>query len=69
MEKIVSDIGCGLVADPLNPQAIADAILWLLAHPVEAEIMGKRGQDAVIKKYNWNTESQELLDVYQSLVK
>ena len=67
--KIVSDIGCGLVADPLNPQAIADAILWLLAHPVEAEIMGKRGQDAVIKKYNWNTESQELLDVYQSLVK
>ena len=31
--------------------------------------MGKCGQDAVIKKYNWNTESQKLLDVYQSLVK
>ncbi len=67
--KIVSEIGCGLVVDPLNPQAIADAVQWLLAHPVEAELMGKRGQDAVIKKYNWHTEAQNLLDVYQSLVK
>jgi glycosyltransferase involved in cell wall biosynthesis len=67
--KIVSDIGCGLVVDPLDPQAIADAIQWLLAHPVEAELMGKRGQEAVIKKYNWNTEAQKLLGVYQSLVK
>ncbi len=67
--KIVSDIGCGLLVDPLDPQAIADAVRWLLAHPVEAELMGKRGQDAVINKYNWNTESRKLLGVYQSLVK
>ena len=67
--KIVSDIGCGLLVDPLNPQAIADAVQWLLAHPVEAELMGQRGQDAVINKYNWSTESQKLLGVYQSLVK
>jgi len=36
----------------LIPQAIADAVQWLLAHPAEAELMDKRGQDAVIKKYN-----------------
>lgn len=66
--KIVSDIGCGLLVDPLDPQAITDAVQWLLAHPVEAELMGKRGQNAVSNKYNWNTESQKLLDVYQSLV-
>lgn len=67
--KIVSNIGCGLLVDPLNPQAIADAIQWLLAHPVDAESMGKRGQIAVVERYNWDTEAQKLLDVYKGLVK
>jgi glycosyltransferase involved in cell wall biosynthesis len=66
--NIVEDIGCGLLVDPLEPQAIADAVQWLLAHPADAESMGKRGQGAVKNKYNWDTEAQKLLDVYQSLV-
>ena len=56
------------MVDPLDPQAIADAVQWLLAHPVDAESMGKRGQGAVKNKYNWDTEAQKLLGVYQSLV-
>lgn len=67
--QIISDIGCGLLVDPLDPRAISNAIQWLLDHPVDAETMGKRGQEAVGKRYNWDTEAQKLLDVYKRLVK
>ena len=50
--------GCGLVANPLDPPAIADAIEWLLTHPEEAEAMGKRGQEAVRNFYNWDNEAR-----------
>jgi glycosyltransferase involved in cell wall biosynthesis len=66
--KIVEDIGCGLLVDPLEPQAIADAVRWLLAHPIEAESMGKCGQIAVAEHYNWDMEAQKLLEVYKSLL-
>ncbi len=67
--KIVEGAGCGLVADPLDPHAIASAIEWLLTHPDEAEAMGKRGQEAVRKLYNWEHEAKALINFYERLLK
>lgn len=67
--KIVEGAGCGLVADPLDPHAIASAIEWLLTHPDEAEAMGKRGQGAVRKLYNWDHEAKALINFYERLLK
>ena len=67
--KIVERAGCGLVADPLDPHAIASAIEWLLTHPDEAEAMGKRGQEAVRKLYNWEHEAKALINFYERLIK
>ncbi len=67
--QIVEGAGCGLVANPLDPPAIADAIEWLLAHPEEAEAMGKRGQEAVRNFYNWDNEARVLLNFYERLLK
>ena len=66
--RIVEDAGCGLLADPLDPNAIAAAIQWLLEHEDEAEAMGRRGQRAVIEQYNWDVEAKKLLDFYHSLL-
>jgi len=66
--KIVERAGCGLVADPLDPHAIASAIEWLLTHPDEAEAMGKRGQEAVRKLYNWEIESKKLRAFYEKIL-
>jgi len=67
--KIVVNAGCGLLVDPLDPQAIADSIVYILEHPEEAEEMGKNGRKAVEEKYNWSREEKKLLGLYMDLLK
>jgi glycosyltransferase involved in cell wall biosynthesis len=64
--QIIQETGGGLVADPLDPAAIAHAVDYLLTHPGEAQAMGRRGRAAVIGRYHWETEAQKLLTLYAS---
>ena len=65
--RVVEQTHCGLLVDPLNPKAIAEAIQWLLEHPAEAEEMGERGQKAVREQYNWDAEAHKLLKFYERI--
>jgi glycosyltransferase involved in cell wall biosynthesis len=65
---IVDGAGCGLLVDPLEPKAIARAIQRLLEHPKESEAMGMRGLHAVQSQFNWHSEREKLLNLYQTLV-
>ena len=60
-------VDCGLVVDPLDPAAIAEAIQFLLTHPAEAESMGRRGREAVSSELNWDADSARLLSLYREL--
>ena len=66
---VIEDAGCGLLVDPQSPNAIAEAITWLLDNPREAEAMGKRGQEAVRSTYNWDTQAEKLLDLYDRVLR
>lgn len=65
--ELVGRSRCGLLVDPLDPMAIAQAIAWLLTHPEEAMAMGRRGQDAVLSHFNWEAEAGKLLTFYDRL--
>ncbi len=65
--RIVADAGCGLVVNPLDPQAIAAAVQHLLAHPADAAAMGRRGRAEVAARYNWDAEARKLLALYDTL--
>lgn len=65
--KFIQEGNCGVLVDPLNPVEVADAIVWLLQHPAEAEAMGMRGRALIREKYNWELESKTLLEVYARL--
>jgi glycosyltransferase involved in cell wall biosynthesis len=65
--QIVDKAGCGILVDPLDTLAIANAIQWIFDHPVEAEEMGRRGLAAVRSRYNWPYEEQKLLGFYSRL--
>lgn len=66
--KIIDDIGCGLLVDPMDPKEIADAIQWMLGHPIESEEMGKRGQEAIYERFNWGKEAEKLLSFYDKIL-
>ncbi len=51
-----------------EPEAYAKAIMSLIDDPQKAEEMGRNGKDLVFEKYNWNTEEQKLLKLYEGLL-
>lgn len=67
--EIVEDNQCGLTVDPLDTDAIAESVEYLLEHPREAKRMGENGNRAVELHYNWANESKKLIDLYRELIK
>ena len=60
--------GCCRFVDPLDPRAIADAILDLLTHPEKTEEMGRSGRQAVRERYSWESEARTLLSLYEDIL-
>jgi len=65
---IVNGNNCGLCVDPLSPKETASAIEHLISCPDEAKKMGHNGRRAVLEKYNWETESRKLIDLYERIL-
>lgn len=66
--EIIVGNDCGICVNPLDPDEIARAILWMADNPAAAERMGRNGRKAVEEKYHWEVESEKLLRVYASLL-
>ncbi|WP_284643841.1 glycosyltransferase family 4 protein [Paenibacillus silviterrae] len=66
-KTIVEENNCGICVDPSDEDAIAAAINWIVNNPEGAAIMGKNGRLAVENKYNWEIESNKLLNLYKEL--
>lgn len=66
--RLLEGVDCARFVDPMDPAAIADAMQWILNHPVEAAAMGDRGRRAVEARFNWETESTQLVDLYRRLM-
>ncbi|MEX2359668.1 MAG: glycosyltransferase family 4 protein [Gammaproteobacteria bacterium] len=66
--RIVTEADCGVLVDPLDPDAIAGAMAWILDNPREAEAMGKRGRAAAMAHYSWETEERKLVELYGKLL-
>lgn len=67
-KDVVEKYKCGICVDPLNPKDIAEAIEYIMTHPLEAKKMGENGKKAVIQKYNWSIEEEKLFSVYKGLL-
>jgi len=68
-KEIIEGNNCGICVNPLNPKEITKAIEYLIEHPEEAKRMGKNSRRAVLEKYNWEKESEKLLEIYKNILK
>ncbi|WP_415890269.1 glycosyltransferase family 4 protein [Neptuniibacter sp. SY11_33] len=68
LREIIEEYDCGIVVDPLDPQAIADAIDFFVNNPSRALEMGLNGRKAAEKIYNWGEEERKLLRFYEKLL-
>ncbi|MFV5688864.1 glycosyltransferase [Flavobacterium sp. ZT3R25] len=68
-KEVVEKNGCGICVNPRNINEIVDAINYLLNNPDIALQMGKNGREAIFREYNWGTQSQKLLSVYEKISK
>jgi glycosyltransferase involved in cell wall biosynthesis len=66
--EIVLEGETGLLVEPKNPKAFADAICWLLTHPREAQQMGKCGQERIRSHFSAERMAAQTLSLYHELL-
>jgi glycosyltransferase involved in cell wall biosynthesis len=65
--SIVEKRGCGRTFAPGEPEALAAAILDVLADPDRYAAMSAAGLAAVFERYGWDAEAAKLLQAYREL--
>lgn len=66
--RFVEETGCGVVADPRDPEAIARAIASVLSDPERALRMGEAGLRASAGPYSGSAETARLVAAYAELL-
>ncbi len=65
--ELIEDTGGGLLFEPENPQALADALRRYILDPQLHAEHGRIGQNAVHQRYNADTMAQRTLDLYRQV--
>lgn len=69
LTEIIGEGETGLLVPRDDPQAMANALAWLLAHREQAREMGKRGQERVDRHFSARKMAEETLSFYQDVLR
>jgi len=59
---------CGVLVDTSSPLQVANAIMDLLDMPEEAELLGRRGREAFLREYNWESEGEKFAGFIEAVL-
>ncbi len=68
MEKVVRDGTTGLLINPGDDAALADALLKLLRDPEGARLLGENAAKQSTEDYDWANVARSLIDTYSGLI-
>ncbi len=66
-KEVTERENCGLVVNPLDTEAAAEAIREIISNPETAKQMSENAFKASSDRYNWFSQEKLLLDFYKSL--
>ncbi len=69
VREVIEDGREGLLADPVNPQDLADKIRRLVDDPALRQEMGRRGREKVLASFTTETVTDQVIQVYRDVVK
>jgi len=56
----------GLLSPPGDPAGLADNIIWMLDHPREAQIMGRKARQKVLSDFSADTMIEQIENLYEN---
>jgi glycosyltransferase involved in cell wall biosynthesis len=65
---LVAPGATGLLAEPRDPDSVAEAVLWMLEHPAESAEMGRCGRDRVRTHFSPGVMCGALDELYSGLL-
>ena len=60
MERLLQKENCGVTANPLSSEDIADKLEWLIDHPKECRVMANNGRMAMENQYSWEKMEESM---------
>lgn len=69
LKRILNETGAGLTYESNNHSDLADKILTIYNDADLQSEMGKKGKEAVLKEYNWENTSKNLIALYENIKK
>jgi glycosyltransferase involved in cell wall biosynthesis len=67
LAETVSAAGCGVLVEPGNPTAIAQAIATLATSPDLAKAMGDKGRESAVREHSWKSRADDTAAVLRSI--
>lgn len=67
-KEVVIGSNAGFTVDPTSPEDIAEKLITLMQNPNLCKDFAESGYQNVMKTYNWENESQKLLNLYDDLL-
>ncbi len=68
-EVVGEHMKTGYLVPPRDPEALANAIDFLLDNPKLRKDMGKAARARVLKKFTWENAAREMVDVYGEVIR
>lgn len=66
--ELIEDTGGGVLCEPGNPAALAEALGRLLTDPVLADDLGRRGHSAIVERYHRGAMAEATVALYRQVL-
>jgi glycosyltransferase involved in cell wall biosynthesis len=64
---VITAAECGLLVDPATPANLAKAVAQVIADPLAAQGMGRRGREAAVAHHSWAARARQTADVVEQV--